>query len=82
MSKTINTAIAAFLAASAFGGSAALAASGDYYQGVAPEQARKQSIDTFHTSSVDNRVVIPNAIAENVGPASGDYYQGVDPHAR
>jgi hypothetical protein len=82
MSKTINTAIAAFLAASAFGGSAAFASSGDYYQGISSEQAQKQNIDTFRTNSIDNRIVIPNATAENVGPASGDYYQGVDPHAR
>ena len=83
MSKTVNTAIAAFLAASAFSASAALAADrGDYYEGVAPQQAQRQNVDTFRTNSIDNRVVIPNAVAESAGPASGDYYQGVDPHAR
>ncbi|WLR93025.1 hypothetical protein [Shinella zoogloeoides] len=84
MTKTLNTTFAAALvAASVFGGSAALAAGkGDYYPGVANEQAQSQSVDTIRTHSIGNRVVIANETASNVGPANGDYYQGVNRDAR
>ncbi|UDF30946.1 UNVERIFIED_ORG: hypothetical protein LHK14_06335 [Roseateles sp. XES5] len=82
MTKTLNTTFAAaLLAASVFGGSAAFAAGkGDYYPGVAREQA--QSVDMIRTHSTGDRVVIANETASNVGPANGDYYKGVNRDAR
>ncbi|UDF30950.1 UNVERIFIED_ORG: hypothetical protein LHK14_06355 [Roseateles sp. XES5] len=81
MTKTLKTTFAAaFVAASAFGASAAFAG-GDYYQGVSPDSAQVQQhkIDRFTTQSIHNGNVVMKAAptSADVGPANGDYYQGV-----
>ena len=77
MTKTLNaTFAAALLAASVFGGSAAFAAdNGDYYPGVAREQA--QVVDRTTTQSIGNGAVKAAPTSAEVGAANGDYYQGV-----
>ena len=78
MTKTLNITFAsALLAASVFGGSAALAASdGDYYQGNSRLPVQAQSVDRVTTQSIGNGAVKVAPTGDEVGPANGDYYQG------
>ena len=82
MTKTLNITFAsALLAASVFGGSAALAASdGDYYQGNSRLPVQAQSVDSFTTQSIGNGPVKVAPASDEVGAANGDYYQGVSKH--
>ena len=76
MTKTLNTTFAAALiAASAFGASAAFAASsGDYFPGGNREQAQSQNIDNFRTHSIsDKRVLVRGAATVEQAPDRGDY---------
>ena len=78
MTKLLNTAFAATLAAaSVFGASAALAGSGDYYAGAQPTENVRIDRTTTHSIHNGNVVVKPAPSSEDVGPAHGDYYQGV-----
>ncbi|MGD9477830.1 hypothetical protein [Shinella sp. G-2] len=82
MSKTLKTTFAAaFVAASAFGASAAFAG-GDYYQGAWPQPvaSHSQKIDRTTTQSIGNGAVKAAPTSADVGPANGDYYQGVSKH--
>lgn len=84
MTKTLSTTFAtALLAASVFGGSAALAGGdGDYYRGIDRDQAQSQTIDRVTTQSIDRSDAKFTVIVAAAGPAKGDYYRGLDRNHR
>jgi len=71
--KTITSAIAAALIASASFAGAALA-NGDYYEGVSKDHA--SVVDTAHTGSVAQNVQQGQDIPAQ--PSHGDYYDGAN----
>lgn len=80
MSKSLNaTFVASLLAASLFGGSAALAG-GSYYEGTWPSAKQDRMIETKRQARMANGYVYPRTetATRRVGPANGDYYPGLD----
>lgn len=80
MSKSLNaTFVASLLAASLFGGSAALAG-GSYYEGTWPSAKQDRMIETKRQARMANGYVYPRTetAIRRVGPANGDYYPGLD----
>ena len=76
MTKSLTSAFAAALIASATFGSAALAA-GDYYEGVSPHAVRHSQIDRTQTNSIGERDQrLTQAPAQHVN--RGDYYEGAN----
>ena len=78
MTKSLTSTFAAALIASAAFGSAALASSGDYYQGSSAQPAA--SVDLFQTSSVRERSIHDGTTFQIAGqtPDNGDYYEGAN----
>jgi hypothetical protein len=80
MTKTLNLAFATTLvAASLFGGSAALAA-GSYYKGIWPTSKQDRMIEEKRQSNPRTypEYTREDARTKRVGPADGDYYPGLD----
>lgn len=76
MTKSLNaTFAAALVAASAFGASAAFAASsGDYLPGGARQPVQTQNVDSFRTNSIGtNGVVLKSTASDDKRADSGDY---------
>lgn len=80
MTKTLSTTfVAALLAASVYGSTAALAGGdGEYYRGIDRDQAQSQTVDRVTTQSIVRSEKASTTVAAAVGPANGDYYRGLD----
>ena len=77
MLKSIRSTLAIALVASAAFGGAALASSGDYYDGASAEPAA--SVDLFQTSSIGTQVQVDRngtSVVSDQNVDRGDYYQG------
>jgi hypothetical protein len=79
VTKSLTSTFAAALIASAAFGGAALASSGDYYQGSSAQPAA--SVDLFQTSSVGERSIQHDGVSFQLAsqtPDNGDYYEGAN----
>ena len=92
MTKSISVMFAStLLAASLFGGTAAMAASdGEYFQGNSRDSimdddvqtgmsAPAQPLDLFSTQSIDKPSEPATSTNDDAGSAEGEYYPGVNP---